>query len=55
MPAAEVRIIVAMLFAGLLGFPACNDNDRDEQPADASKGVASQQTSVQKPAEKPKA
>jgi hypothetical protein len=53
MLAAEIRIIVAILFAGLLVLPACNDNDRDEQQAAASKGVASQQTSAQKPAEKP--
>jgi hypothetical protein len=54
MPTADMRIIVAILFAGLLGFPACNDNDRDEQQSNASKAVASQQTSAQKPAEKPK-
>jgi len=53
MPAAEMRIIVAILFAGLLVLPACNDNDRDEQQAGASKSVASPQTSAQKPAEKP--
>lgn len=53
MPTADMRIIVAILFAGLLGFPACNDNDRDEQQANASKAMASQQTSAQKPAEKP--
>lgn len=53
MPTADMRIIVAILFAGLLSFPACNDNDRDEQQANASKAVASQQTSAQKPAEKP--
>ncbi|HYM75574.1 MAG TPA: family 16 glycoside hydrolase [Candidatus Dormibacteraeota bacterium] len=53
MPTANMRIIVAILFAGLLGFPACNDNDRDEQQANASKVVGSQQTSAQKPAEKP--
>jgi hypothetical protein len=53
MPTAEIRIIVALLFAGLLGFPACNDNDRDEQQAGASKGMAAQETSAQKPAEKP--
>jgi len=53
MPIAEIRIVVAMLFAGLLVFPACNDKDEDEQQARASKGVASQQTSAQKPAEKP--
>jgi hypothetical protein len=52
MPTAEIRII-AILFAGLLVFPACNDNDRDEQQAGATKGMASQQTSAQKPAEKP--
>jgi hypothetical protein len=51
MPTAEIRIIVAIVFAGLLGFPACNDNDRDEQQAKATKGVASPQTSAQKPAE----
>ena len=53
MPTADMRIIVAILFAGLLGFPGCNDNDRDEQQANASKAVASQQTSAQKPADKP--
>ena len=53
MPTAEIRIIVAILFAGLLVLPACNDNDRDEQQAGDSKGVASPQTSAQKPAEKP--
>ena len=52
MPAAEIRIIVATLFAGLVGFAACNDNDRDEQQAGASKSVATQQTSAQKRAEK---
>jgi hypothetical protein len=52
MPTAEIRMIVAILFAGLLVFPACNDNDGDEQQAGASKGVASQQTSAQEPAEK---
>ena len=53
MPRAEIRIIVAILFAGLLGFPACTDNDRDEQQSGASKSMASQQTSAQKPPEKP--
>ena len=53
MPTAEIRIIIAILFAGLLVFPACNDNDGDEQQAGASKGAASQQTSTQKPTEKP--
>jgi len=54
MPTAEIRIVVAILFTGLLVFPACNDNDEDEQRAGASKGVASQQaSSAQKPAEKP--
>ena len=53
MPTADMRIIVAILFAGLLGFPACDANDRDEQQASASKGAASQQTTAQKPAEKP--
>ena len=53
MPTAEIRIIVAILFTGLLVFPACNDNDGDEQRAGASKSVASQQASAQKPAEKP--
>jgi hypothetical protein len=55
MPTAEIRIIVAILVAGLLTFPACKDNDEDEQQVGASKGVASQQTSAQKPAEKPNA
>ena len=53
MPTADMPNIVAILFAVLLGFPACNDNDRDEQQANASKAVASQQTSAKKPAEKP--
>jgi len=48
MPTAEIRIIVATLFAGLVGCAACNDSDRDEQ----SKSVATQQTSAQKPTEK---
>ena len=52
MRTAEIRIVVAILFAGLLVFPACNDNDRDEQQAGASKSVATQQTSAQKRAEK---
>jgi hypothetical protein len=53
MPTAEIRIIVAILFAGLLGLTACNEHDRDEQQTGAAKGVASQQTSTQKPEEKP--
>lgn len=53
MPTTEFRIIVAVLFAGLLAFPGCNDNDRDERQTGTSKAVASQQTSAQKPAEKP--
>ena len=52
MPPAEIRIIVAILFAGLLVFRACKDNDRDEQQGGATKGAASQQASAKKPAEK---
>jgi len=52
-PTRETRITVSILFAGLLGLPACNEHDRDEQKAGASKGVTSQRTSAQKPAEKP--
>jgi hypothetical protein len=49
--------ILATMLVGLAGLLACNDkdNDNDEQQAGASKGAASEQTSAQKPAEKPDA
>ncbi len=52
MPKAEVGILAAILFIGMIGPLACNENDRDEQQAGASKAVASQQATAQKPAEK---
>lgn len=49
----EILILAVILFAAVIGLVACNDNDRDEQQASASKAVPSQQTTAQNPAEKP--
>jgi hypothetical protein len=50
----RIALWVAVLF-GLAGLVACNDKDTDEQQTSASKAVAGQQTTTQKPAEKPEA
>lgn len=50
---SEICILAAILFVALIGVVACNDNDRDEQQAGASKPVSPQQTAAQKPGEKP--
>ena len=55
MQRAEIGILAVLLFVGLTGLLACNENDRDEQQVAASKAVASQQATAQKPAEKPNA
>jgi hypothetical protein len=50
----SIALWVAVVF-GLAGLVACNDKDTDEQQTSASKAVAGQQTTAQKPAEKPEA
>ncbi len=50
---SEICILAAILFAAVIGLVACNDNERDEQQAGASKAGSSQQPTAQKPAEKP--
>jgi hypothetical protein len=47
--------LLAAVFFGLAGLVACKDKDQDEQQSSASKAVAGQQTTAQKPAEKPDA
>ena len=53
MRTSEICMLAAILFAAVIGLVACNENDRDEQQAGASKAVSSQQPTAQKPAEKP--
>jgi 3-keto-disaccharide hydrolase len=55
MQRVETCILAAILFPALLGLLACNDNDRDEQQAAASRAATSQQATAQKPAAKPSA
>jgi hypothetical protein len=52
MQRAEVCILGAILFVGLIGLLACNEEDRDKQQTSASKAMTPQQA-AQKPAEKP--
>jgi hypothetical protein len=47
--------LLATVFLGLAGLVACNDKDQDERQSSASKAGAGQQTTAQKPAEKPDA
>jgi hypothetical protein len=47
--------ILAAVFVGLAGLVACNDKDTDEPQTTISKALAGQQTTAQKPAEKPDA
>jgi 3-keto-disaccharide hydrolase len=53
MQRVETCILAAIAFPALIGVLACNDNDRDEHQAAASKAATSQQATPQKPAEKP--
>jgi len=54
MPTVKIAILVAVL-AGLPGLMACNKKGADEQQASVSKAVVGQQSTAQKPAEKPDA
>jgi Domain of Unknown Function (DUF1080) len=54
MSTVKIAILVAAVVA-LAGLVACNDKDTDEEQTSASKAVAGQQTSAQKPAQKPDA
>lgn len=47
--------ILAAVLVGLKGLVACNDKDTDERQTTTSKALAGQQTTAQKPAEKPDA
>src|SRR5215467_5422039 len=49
----ETCVLAAIQLPVLIGLLACNDNDRDERQAAASKAATSQQATSQKPAEKP--
>ena len=51
----ETCILAAILFAAVFELVACNENDRDEQQAAASRASSFQQPTAQKPAEKPNA
>ena len=53
MQRAEICILAAVVFAGLIGLLGCNENDRDEQQTNTSKAVASQQPTAQESAAKP--
>ena len=50
----RIALWVAVVF-GLAALVACNDKDTDEQQTSASKAVAGQHATAQKPAEKPEA
>src|SRR6266567_180028 len=51
----KVTIGLLAVFFGLTGLVACNDKDEDEKQSGTAKAVAGQQTTAQKPAEKPDA
>jgi len=54
MEKVRIALWVAVVF-GLAALVACNDKDTDEQQTSASKAVAGQHATAQKPAEKPEA
>jgi hypothetical protein len=47
--------VLAAVLVGLAALVACNDKDTDEQQTTTSKVLAGQQSTAQKPAEKPDA
>jgi hypothetical protein len=54
MATAKIALLVAAL-VGLAGLAGCNDKDTGERQESASRAVAGQQTTAQKPAQKPDA